>query len=885
MAGSKGKLYAIWLNSPLQAKGIAIVSLPVLCLLVVLVLVGDLQTRAVDARRAIVRTEDTLREINADSDLAHDAESDLRIYAATGGPYTFKRYRERIHQLNDGLERLAALVADNPRQTARVRGVANRFLDLFPRVTSSSFTPDSVHVVDPDALAEVFTRFKMFKAEEQDILRDEHELLMDSHQNMRVLVYILGFFGLLGGFVGAFLFSTGISRRLDRVASNAERLAHGSRLQAPDESEDAIGKLGRRVVAAAEMILEREKHLRESRNDVQKARLKAEEAAKAKSEFLASMTHEIRSPMHAIVGTGDLLAASGLTLEQQEYVRVLQRASNNLLSVINDILDLSKIEAGKIDLEYAPVDFAMLCDRVIDINSTLSEKKGIELICEYPSGVPNMFMGDGARLQRILMNLVSNAIKFTVKGTVRVKVDFTGTGSLHFSVADNGIGIPPRKLEVIFEKFTQVDSSTTRKFGGTGLGLAICKQLVDLMKGRIWAESEGEGRGATFHVELPLEIADKDQALKLKHLDGARVLIADDREINRAVLRKMLEEHGAITEEAMDGIEAVLAIEVAGSRNRQFDLVLLDYHMPGLNGIEVYERTATMLREADTPVILLTSDNTSRVISRFKESQITRYLVKPIRAAELAATIQGVFASRARASQPVPVEAAAPEVRLRVLLADDSEDNVFLMRAFLSGPNWDLDIAEDGQVAFEKFQSSRYDIVLMDAQMPRLDGLSATRMIRDWERANGRRRVPLICLTANAFLEDAENAIAAGADAHLSKPIQRDALIGALRLHTKGHQMAEQRIKVPDEVRDLAPMFLRRQRHALSSLRTALSSCDFENVRVFAHNLKGNGRSYGFPELSLLGSEMELAAREQDSGVVSAVFGKISEYLNTVEVA
>jgi CheY-like chemotaxis protein len=224
-------------------------------------------------------------------------------------------------------------------------------------------------------------------------------------------------------------------------------------------------------------------------------------------------------------------------------------------------------------------------------------------------------------------------------------------------------------------------------------------------------------------------------------------------------------------------------------------------------------------------------------------------------------------------------------VRLRVLLADDSEDNVFLMRAVLSGPNWDLDIAEDGQAALEKFQSSRYDIILMDAQMPRLDGLSATKLIREWEHAQGRRRVPLICLTANAFLEDAENAIAAGADAHLSKPIQRDALIAALRLHTKGQQMAEQRVTVPDEVKDLAPLFLRRQRHALANLRTALSSCDFENVRVFAHNLKGNGKSYGFPELSVLGGQMEMAAREQDSGVVSSVFGKISEYLNTVEVA
>jgi PAS domain S-box-containing protein len=534
---------------------------------------------------------------------------------------------------------------------------------------------------------------------------------------------------------------------------------------------------------------------------LRQAKKDAEIASRAKSEFLANMSHEIRTPMNAIIGMADLLWETRLTSEQQHYVRVFHSAGDTLLNLIDDILDLSKLEDGQQlkleEIEFDPFD---LLEKTCEIMALRAHEKGLELAYQVMSDVPSRLLGDPLRLRQILINLIGNAIKFTNKGEVIVRIakgdpaDQKALGkprrnrpsTLLFSVADTGIGIPSEKIKGIFNSFAQADSSITREYGGTGLGLTISKRLVELMGGRIGVESQ-KARGSTFFFTVNLKAKTKREgrrtAAEVEALKGMRTLVLDDNATSRLILKEMLTSWGAEVTEIDTGTQALEKLKRARDSGEPYQLLLLDSRISGMGGFEVAERISNEPDLACTTIMMLTADHRRNDIKRCRELGISSSLVKPMKRASLLDAIinaSGLLEGKDRLLEPskVSVQKVAEEIPpLRILLVEDSTENCLLMKAFLAKTPSQIDIAENGQVAVEKFKSGEYDFVLMDMQMPIMDGYTATRIIRVWESENGKETVPIIALTAYAFEEDANRSIEAGCNFHLSKPIKKAVLL------------------------------------------------------------------------------------------------------------
>jgi PAS domain S-box-containing protein len=504
------------------------------------------------------------------------------------------------------------------------------------------------------------------------------------------------------------------------------------------------------VFAAARDVTEHKR----TEAELQQARAAAESASQTKSDFLANMSHEIRTPLNAIIGIADVLVKTSLSEEQSKYVDIFRRASDNLLDIINEILDLSKIEASQVELEQTGFSLSDLLEKVMEIVAITASQKGLILVCEIAPDVPPDLVGDPTRLRQVLLNLLGNAVKFTEFGEVALRVttdpDNSAPGALRFTVSDTGIGIPARKLGKVFERFTQADSSTTRNHGGSGLGLAISKHLVELMGGRIWVKSDA-GEGSVFSFSLPFET-----------WDGTR-------------------------------------------------------------------------RTAAEP------DSTS----------------------------------------PEPM---LP--RLKILLAEDSADNCAIFLAYLKGTPYQVEFADTGTAACEMFQSGRYDLVLMDRQMPVMDGLSATRSIRTWEQANDRIPTPIIALTASALKGDREKCIAAGCTAYLTKPIKQIALLQAIKEHTVvaleqegAHIFADTEINFADRI----PGFLVNCQQNIITIQEALDLGNFETVQRLSHGMRGTGGMFGFQTITDLSANLEQAAEDADTDASRKWMGALSRYLDRVE--
>jgi two-component system sensor histidine kinase/response regulator len=538
--------------------------------------------------------------------------------------------------------------------------------------------------------------------------------------------------------------------------------------------------------------------------EMRKAKEAAEQASRTKSEFLANMSHEIRTPLNGILGMTDLALDTALTVEQRDYLETVKLSADSLLAVINDVLDFSKIEAGKIDFETIDFNVRDTLEAALKTLALRADEKGLELLCDIAPEVPLTMRGDSGRLRQIILNLVGNAIKFTEHGEVVVKVRVDAHDGphriLHFEVSDTGIGIPAEKLKLIFDPFAQADSSTTRKYGGTGLGLTISSRLVSMMGGQIWVQSR-VGRGTQFHFTMCLAVGAinviaTDAVLPPKDLRGIKVLVVDDNLTNRRILGEMLKRWEMRPALVEGGEEALVHLFEAAREAAPYSLILTDMHMPNMNGFELVERIRQSPELSTATIMMLTSTGSQGSAERCRELGVSAYLLKPIRQSELRDVLTKVLGAREQSTH-VPVLTRdslkgdrSTAASLRVLVAEDNAVNQRLARRLLEKRGHQVVVAANGREALEAIEAHTFDLVLMDVQMPELDGFEATAALRAKE-AGRAWHLPVIALTAHAMKGDRERCLAAGMDGYLRKPIRPQELDDLLELYAKRFTMNE----------------------------------------------------------------------------------------------
>jgi PAS domain S-box-containing protein len=655
-------------------------------------------------------------------------------------------------------------------------------------INSSELTPDlnwrSQHI-HPDDFNNVNRILTMHLEEKADTYTCEYRLRRDSEDWVWVLDR---------------------GRVIQRASDKSPLRMVGTLLEITDRKEYELEmKEANRLLDKRSRELEENQHIimgmMEDANDAREsleqanrqllvAREKAEQATRAKSDFLASMSHEIRTPMNGIIGTASLLNDTTLSKEQREYIRIVQTSGDALLTLLNDILDFSKIEAGKLGLEPQPFDLRETCEHIAELLTPTALEKGIDLILRFSPNTPPFVVGDAGRIRQVVMNLASNALKFTQEGHVYIDIEaVAGTEketTINFSVSDTGIGVSREELPELFQKFSQGDSSTTREYGGTGLGLAICKQLVNLMGGKIGMESE-LGKGSSFWFRLNLPVASRSQSATIDKsmFKGEHVLVIDEKKIMGQALIEWLNHWGLKAEVISSTKEAAQKI-----RSNGYKLVFIEEHLAYNSDNPFFKNS-----EFEYLTLFIICSITNRDFRSLDHAGLATNLVKPIRLSNLltkTASALGYEIDTA-AMHPARTADAHPKVEFstlssvgvrRILVTEDNLVNQTVAKRMLMKGGFEVDVAENGEQALRKFKGTEYDLIFMDCQMPRMDGYEASRKIRNLEEeTNTGSRVPIIALTANAMQGDREKCIDAGMDDYIAKPVKQEALFEMLRRH------------------------------------------------------------------------------------------------------